>query len=202
MRQFDQLARDKIRVAKPDGTYSPWLKAVVARKKIFIPSADTVIEEGDIIERETSQGVTEHYDVKEATFHEDFHGIPANYQLGVEKRTKLPKTPTSRTPSSNIHVHGDHNRVLVDSNDESINIVGTNTILHVLDSLTEEVEKRIADDEKLADAKETLRLVRELVEQDRARPGVVETLLKSLPVVGQIGALTQKVLATINGLPD
>ena len=165
--------------------------------------ADVPIEEGDTIERQTSQGVTERYVVDEAEFHEQFHGIPAHYQLHVTKQTELPKPKRDSDPTdSGIHVHGDHNRVLVHSTDESINVVGQYPVTHTLDLLTQEIEKGMEDGQERDDAKEILQLVRELVEQNRARPGVVEKLLKSLPVVGQVVQLTDKLVSGLETMSD
>ena len=126
------LMNDKIRVVKPDGTTSGWLQASVTRGEIVV-GAETVIEEGDIVERDTSVGIERH-EVEEATFFENFHGIPAHYQLRVVKRTK---TVRAKPSQSTVHVQGDGNTVVVGSTDTAIN-VGGDSVLLINPSLTRE----------------------------------------------------------------
>ena len=203
MSALNALLQDKVRVHKLDGTHSGELRANVSRNLIVVNRADVPIEEGDTIERQTSYGVTERYVVEEAEFYEKFHGIPAHYQLHVRKQTKLPKPKHDSGPSdSGIHVHGDHNRVLVHSIDESINVMDEHPVTHTLDLLTQEIEKGVEDEQERDDAKEVLQLVKELVEQNRARPGVVEKLLKSIPVVGKVALLTDKLVSGLKAMSD
>ena len=200
---FSELMQDKIRVHKHDGTITSELKATVSKNQIVVNRADVPIEEGDTIERQTSIGVTEWYVIDEAEFYETFHGIPAHYQLHVTKQTKLPKPKRDSSSSeSGVHVHGDHNRVLINSNDESINVVEIHTVTQTLDLLNREIEESMDDGKELDDAKEILQLVRELVEQNRARPGVVEKLLKSLPIVGKVASLTANVVSALGAMSD
>ena len=119
------------------------------------------------------------------------------------KQTKLPRPKRDSSASeSGIHVHGDYNRVLINSNDESINVVEKHTVTQTLDLLTQEIEKGMDNGKKLDDASEILQLVRELVEQNRARPGVVDKLLKSLPVVGKVASLTAIVVSALRAMSD
>ena len=88
MSSFDRLMRDEIHVVKSDGIRGPAIKASVSRKTITVFRTDISIEEGNMIERETSRGVTERYFVEEVEFQEKFKQIPAHYTLHVEKQTK------------------------------------------------------------------------------------------------------------------
>ena len=90
----------------------------------------------------------------------------------------------------------------MNSNDESINVVEKHTVTQTLDFLNREIEESMDDGKELDDAKEILQLVRELVEQNRARPGVVEKLLKSLPVVGKVASLTANVVSALSAMSD
>ena len=203
MARLDALMQDKIRVHKLDGTHSSELKASVSRNQIIVNRTDVPIEEGDTIERQTSNGVTERYVVEEAEFYEQFHGIPAHYQLHVRKQTRLPKLKRESSSSeSGIHVHGDHNRVLVNSTDESTNVVEKHTVTQTLDLLAREIEDGMDAGKELDDAKEILELVRELVDQNRARPSVVEKLLKLLPVVGKVVSLTENAVSALGAMSD
>ena len=200
MSPFDRLLRDEIRVVKSDGTRGPAIKASVSRKTISVLRSDISIEEGDMIERDTSRGVTERYFVKEVEFQEQFHQIPAHYTLHVEKQTKLDQETKNQKPhtsQSHVHVQGNQNRVLVQSTDDSINIVQANSVVNAFDALQREVENEIEDDQELADAIDILKIVRKAVEQYNARPSVVEKLLNNLPGVGKIVSLANAVVTAL-----
>ena len=200
MSQFDRLLRDEIRVVKSDGTRGPAIKASVSRKTITVFRSDISIEEGDMIERETSRGVTERYFVEEVDFQEKFQQIPAHYTLHVEKQTKLAQETKNQKPytsQSHVHVQGNQNRVLVQSTDDSINIVQANSVFNALDALQREVENEIEDDQELSDAIDILKIVRKAVEQNNARPSLVEKLLNNLPRVGKIVSLANSVVTAL-----
>ena len=153
-----------------------------------------------MIERDTSPGVTERYFVKEAEFQEQFGQIPSHYTLHVEKQTKLDKETKNQKPhtsQSHIHVQGNQNRVLVQSKDDSINIVQANSVINAFDALQREIENEIEDEQELADAIDILEIVRQTVEQSNARSSVVEKLLNNLPGVGKIASLANAVVTAL-----
>jgi hypothetical protein len=82
---FASLMKDNVEIQKVDGTQIAGLKASVQGKKIFMNAGSIVLESGDIVIRKPSIGREEHYRIVDTGFHEAFHGIPANYQMTVER---------------------------------------------------------------------------------------------------------------------
>jgi len=82
---FDSLMTDTVSLLKQDGTEFDGIKASVQKKMIFVQDANYLIEPGDLIRRKMSNGGEETYEVIDPGFHEEFHSIPAGYQMDVRK---------------------------------------------------------------------------------------------------------------------
>ena len=107
------------------------------------------------------------------------------------------KNQKPHTSQAHIHVQGNLNRVLVQSTDDSINIVQANSVFNALDALQGEVENEIEDEQELSDAIDILNIVRKAVEQNNAHPSVVEKLLNTMPNVGKIVSLANAVVTAL-----
>ena len=184
------LMNDKIRVIRSDGTEGEWLRGLVDRRKIYV-GPGPVIEEGDVIEREMPSG-TERYDVREAIFRNGPGGHLSHYELRVEKQTRILKTP--KPSQQTVSVSGTGNTVVVGSTNTSINTVERERIRQTLEDLKKEIEKEVTDAEQQADAKSIIQLIQTHVIQEEARPGVIKSLLASLPSVGKIGSIVAKIV--------
>ena len=185
---------DRIRVIKPDGTEGEWLRGLVDRRKIYL-GPGPVIEEGDVIEREMPSG-TERYEVMEALFRNAPGGHLSHYELRVEKQTRISKTTKPSQPT--ISVSGTGNTVVVGSTNTSINTVERERIRQTLQDLKKEVEKEVTDAAQQEDAKSIIQLIQTYVTQDEARPGVIKSLLASLPSVGKIGSIVAKIVGNFS----
>ncbi|NTV47510.1 MAG: hypothetical protein HGB11_13550 [Chlorobiales bacterium] len=82
---FADLMTDTIDLLKQDGSKKQGLKASVQKSKIFMDAKDILVEPNDLIVRKMSNGAEETYRVIDPEFHEAFHGIPAGYQMDVQK---------------------------------------------------------------------------------------------------------------------
>jgi nucleoside phosphorylase len=78
---FNQLMTDTIAIIKTDGRRFDGVKASVQAKLIMTMNVSNPIEAGDVIERALPNGVTERFEIVEASFQEKFHSIPAHYSL-------------------------------------------------------------------------------------------------------------------------
>ena len=76
---------DNVELLKVDGNKFPGLKASVQTNKIFMNAGKLVIESGDLIIRSTSTGARETFRVIDPGFYEAHGGIPANYQMKVQR---------------------------------------------------------------------------------------------------------------------
>jgi predicted nucleotide-binding protein len=110
---FEDMLNDKVRVMKSSGEEHKDIAASVQKNKIFIMQSDILIEAGDFIERNMSNGGAEFYEVIEPGFHEGSGGIPASYQIEVKKSDgkPSPKSYSEKTESNPkvfiVHGHDD-----------------------------------------------------------------------------------------------
>lgn len=99
---------DRLTLVKGDGTTIEDIPGSVQGNKIFIMQSTPLMEEGDILHRRMSNGAQEAYRIVDSGFKEAFHGIPAHYQMIVEKiKPQKPNHPNieSATASQEIHIH-------------------------------------------------------------------------------------------------
>jgi hypothetical protein len=86
---FGSMMKDNVDLIKAHGTTTSGLKASVqGAKSVFLfpqHGSQLVVETGDLIRRNMSNGVAEVFRVVEPGFHEAFHGIAAHYQMTVQK---------------------------------------------------------------------------------------------------------------------
>ncbi len=82
---FKDLLTDTISLLKNNGERVDNIQSSVQTNKIFIDRSDILIEPGDLIQRNMSNGGEETFQVIDPGFHEEFHRIPAGYQMRVKK---------------------------------------------------------------------------------------------------------------------
>jgi|GEM_PF-6228106 len=117
--------------------------------------APNVIEDGDTIEAFYSNGTTVTYRVVEANYYEDFHSLPAHYQLKTAKANK--RTGKSGSlPLRAIHNTGSGN-VVITNNSSHTNVQITQDL-----SKFEEIKNAIEDSEEIANKEVVLQLLEEL----------------------------------------
>jgi hypothetical protein len=117
---FSELMNDVVTLVKPDGTRLENNRASVQRDRIMVFDSSLIIDEGDTIERERPGGSVERYTVLDTGYSNEFHGIPAHYNLDVRKETALPRVPPG--PSNTFYLSGPNSRVNSNSIDASVNI--------------------------------------------------------------------------------
>ena len=116
------MCKDRISLVRRNKEKIDDIPASVQNNKISIMLGegyeDLIVEEGDFLIRNLSNGGMEKYVVIKANFSEGVpnFGIPANYNLEVEKTT-ISKKQHIPTISA-----GDNARIMVNSTDNSINI--------------------------------------------------------------------------------
>lgn len=82
------MLKDKLTIHKTDGEAIENIKGSVQKGKIFVQRSDILIESGDRIKREMSNGGIEEYEVIDPGFHEGLGSIKAGYQMKVKKVQK------------------------------------------------------------------------------------------------------------------
>lgn len=121
---FKEIMTDKIKIIKTDGQEIEDLKASVQKKGIYLMQSDVLVEPHDLIQRIMSNGGTETFKVLDPGFHEGVHGIPAHYQMKVQK-LGIPEAKNA-IQSITYNFSGSNARVNNNSTDNSTNIINVN----------------------------------------------------------------------------
>lgn len=124
MSMFNQLLRDRVSIVKADGTRTDDLPANVTSTSISIHRSEPLIEPGDLVIRKASNGAEETFRVIDPNFREAFHGIPARYEMKVQKLGIA--EARNAVKSVTYNVTGSNARINHHSEDNSTNTVVRN----------------------------------------------------------------------------
>lgn len=187
---FGSLMRDKVSVLKKNGDEHKDIYASVQSEKIFIQRSDILIEIGDLITRKPSNGGSETYEVLDPGFHEQFHGIPAGYQMRVRKLG----APESAAAIQHItyNISGNNARVNNNSTDNSINITANSLALAKIAELRREIEMSISVTHK-KDALDVVDVIESQIKTGSPSKAVVNALLASLPQAANIATIASAI---------
>jgi hypothetical protein len=192
---FDALETDIVSLLKKaTGEIINNIKASVQANKIFTTGGHVLIESGDLIYRKMTNGGEETYQVIDPGFHEEFHGMPAGYQIKV-KKLGLPEAETEKhNIVYNISFTGNNNRFNKDSLDQSTNISKIQKkIDEHLESLRKEINQLKISAVDKQDLVELLEALEDQINSGKPKLGVVKTIIGTLSTRGaeiaSIGAL-------------
>jgi len=193
---FDDLMTDTVSLLKQNGERADGIKASVQKNKIFIQRSDLLVETGDLIQRKMSNGAEETYKVIDPGFHEQFHSIPAGYQMDVHK-LGLPEAQ-SAIQNVTYNISGTNNRVNQNSTDNSINIANINPDLQDhINSLRDEIkELGLSQEEELA-SYEVIDAVETQFKNENPSKTVVKALLSALPSAASIASIGSFILSCL-----
>ena len=193
---FESLMTDTITIIKQDGSTFEGVKASVQKNKIFVQSANCLIEPRDIIQRKMSNGGEETYEVIDPGFHEQFHVIPAGYQMDVRKLG----LPEARNAIQNItyNLTGQNARINQNSVDQSINIVQLNPdVAENIEALRQEVNRIVRDEADRKAAQEVVEAIEKQFKSGTPKRSVVGALLQSLPAAGSVASIGSFLLSCL-----
>lgn len=142
---FASFPTEKVRLIKQDKTVVENIEALVDKNHIFIDDATVDIEEGDIFERDLPTGKSESYLVIDRGFYRAMGGIPAHYQVLVQKQTNLSK-PINEKVVNNYNISGAE-KININSTDNSVtyNITENDiALMEMLKALAKELENSTA----------------------------------------------------------
>ncbi len=185
---FDDLLNDTVNILKQSGEQIDNVRASVQKKKIFIQRSDILIESGDLIQQSMSNGAQETYKVVDPGFHEEFHGIPAGYQMDVIKLG----IPEAKSAVQNVtyNISGSNNRVNQNSTDNSINIsIDSPEIAEHIGALRSEIDRLNLPESASKESHEIIDAVEAQFHTDKPSKTVVKTLLSTLPSAGSIASI-------------
>lgn len=204
--------REKARLLKQDSSVIDDVEALFDSGTVFVDNALVCIEDGDTFERTLPNGVKEYYLVLDSSFFSGSPGIPAHYQVKVEKQTPYRKTASGQvlgSPSTNdarginINVSGGS---IVQIQQNSVNSTQTITpsknfdYKAVSDFLNQIRRYPMLSDELGDDAAKFEQLVAEAEEaiEHKEAPSKIKAVLETMKdlTVGITGSLIASGIAT------
>lgn len=189
---FDDLLTDRVSILKADGRRYDDIPASVQGRKIFTTRAEPLIEPTDLVFRKMSNGGEETYRVIDPGFHEAFHGIPAGYQMVVEK-LGLPEAKRA-VQSITYNVTGNNARINHHSVDNSVNVVaGDDAVQEKLAALRREVESLNLSIAERQAALEVVDAVDAQFSAGKPKRTVVAALLAALPQVANVATVASAI---------
>lgn len=194
---FSDMLNDNVTLLKKNGDRVEGIKASVQAKKIFINRSDILIETGDLIQRNMSNGGEETYEVIDPGFHESFHGIEAHYQM-THRKLGLPEAKAA-VQSITYHISGPNARVNNHSTDNSVNTVNINPDIAEHISMLRQEVKRLLPDQEQKPALEVVDAIEGQFESSAPSKAVVKTLLGALPSAGSIASIGSFLLSALGG---
>lgn len=144
MAPFRTLMNDTVSLLKATGERIDGIKAHVQSALILIADTSLPIEEGDKLHRTLPNSLVESYLVLDRGFYAAVAGIPAHFQVKVQKESAIARQAQPQTVIYNLQ--GANPRVNVNSVDSSTNII-TVEREQLFDQLREVVSREIKDSE-------------------------------------------------------
>ena len=137
---FDDIPKSKFTIVSGDGEIRGEVEAIYAGSKIMVPDSQAVIMPGDEMRRLLPTGNEEAFNVLDPRFYDAFHGVPAHYQVTVDRKGTFPPHAGG---NFTISVTGPNSRVNVSSIDHSRNISIDGS---VFSELTRAISDGVADE--------------------------------------------------------
>lgn len=191
---FAAFMTDTVSVLKQNGDLFEGIKASVQSDKIFIEGVQPLIETGDLVRRKMSNGSEETFRVLDPGFREQFHAIPAGYQMKVVKLG----VPEAARHIQNItyNVSGHNARINQNSVDNSHNVVSVNPdAVELLSALRGEISRMGLTSEQEREASELLDSAEAQIQSGKPSKPVLSALLKALPHAANVAAIVSSILS-------
>lgn len=146
--------------------------------------------------RKASNGAEETYEVINPIFHEQFGGIPANYEIEV-KKLGIPEAK-QHIQSITYNVSGAGARVNHQSVDNSVNTtVLDSTVAGGLSTIREEIERSGLPKAEIEAALEVVDELKQQFEAGKPRKSIVSALIGALPSIAGITKAAGAIMAAI-----
>lgn len=193
---FSALMTDTVSVLKKNGDRFDGIKANVKPDKISIIGSEPLIECGDLIQRKMSNGGEETFEVIDPGFREKIRGIPARYEIGVNKLGISEAHKTVQNISYNITGH--NARINQNSIDNSTNIANVNpdavAYITALRSAIQEASFSTHDEQSALDV---IDAVDAQFQSGHPKKTVIAALLSALPNVANVATIVTSLLALL-----
>jgi hypothetical protein len=193
---FGDMMKDQITLIKPNGERFESMRASVQGTKVFFMQAKPLIESGDEIVRIASNGGQDRMVVIDPGFHEAFHGIPAHYQMTVQKVGGYQAPPQQQVVPVVYNFNGDNARVNHASIDNSINVVNReDASAKLIKELRELILNADIPQEQQEVAADALDVVEAQFESGKPKASIVTRMLDALPKIAEAGEAVVKLIA-------
>jgi hypothetical protein len=194
---LSRLHRDTVSLIKKNGETVDNIKANVTSDVIFITYSGELIESGDLIQRQMTNGAFETYEVIDPGFSEGLSSrIPAHYQI-KHKNLGLPEAEKAMQ-NITYNFSGHNARVNNDSVDNSTNIVETDSsIIEHIDALRQEVNRVVESANEKQEALEIIDAIEVQFESSSPSKAVLNSLFLALPQLGSIASIGSYLIAAL-----
>lgn len=192
---LSDILNDNVTLLKKNGKRVEGIKANVQSEVIIIIRSDILIETGDLIQRNMSNGGEETYEVIDPGFHESLSGLEAHYQV-THRKLGLPEAKAA-VQSITYNISGPNARVNSHSTDNSMNIVNINPdVAEHIAMLRKEV-RRFSSDQEQQSSLEVVDAIEGQFESSAPSKVVIKTLLGALPSAGSIASIGSFLLSML-----
>ncbi|HHW4400202.1 hypothetical protein [Aeromonas veronii] len=193
---FSDMMTDTVDVLKADGAKHANVKSIVDGTTITIMGPTFIVEHGDLVMRRMSNGGEETYKVLDPVFTEQFHDIPACYDLKV-KKLGIPEAKAA-VQHITYNFNGHNARVNNSSVDNSVNTVQIdNRAQTYINELREALKAAPLSAVGREEALEVADAIEAQFESGKPKKSVISALLAGLPALESIVAVTTGIAALV-----
>ncbi|MEZ8145891.1 hypothetical protein A1OW_18225 [Enterovibrio norvegicus] len=190
-----ELHRDTVTLLKLNGDEINNIKASVQRGMTFIKGSNILIETGDLIRREMSNGAVETYEVIDPGFHEGGSLIGAGYQI-IHKNLGLPEAEKAiQNITYNLSGNSKFNNNSVDNSTNNYNY--NSELSSQFDALRLEV-RALLEGEKQIEALEVVSTIEQQFKSEKPNNAIVTGLLAALPHTESIASIASSIASCLS----
>jgi hypothetical protein len=165
---FNDFCTDEVQIQNSAGELSGPHKCAIGKGTITIFDKTVDVTDGDTAFRSLPNGKAEKYDVLDVAFSNEFHGIPAHFDLTVHRQGSLVPIPGSKV--TQISISNSHGIQIGDHNIQNI-VTGLSQLIDAIEA---------SDSPKKKEAKSRLKAFLEHPLTSKLLGEAVQSLLKAL----------------------
>ena len=142
MNPFADFPHSDLQIVAPDGTVRSTARGIFSGKQVTVFDSSLQVLAGDEVRRTLPNGTEEAFEVTDPQFNDDFHGIPAHFDIKVRRKGTF---EAGKGGNYSIHVSGQNARVNLHSTDNSTNIVSDGNLFG---DMAAAVQKGVAEEDR------------------------------------------------------
>jgi hypothetical protein len=191
--------KDKISIRKQNGAcYENRLATISSSELIVFKGNAPLIESGDLIERQMSNGGGDTFRVIDPCFHEGHSSFGPHYQMRVQKLGLVEARQAVESITHSYNITGDNARINNNSIDNSTNIVNRSPELaNHIENLRTELRIAVADVPACNTALELVDEIEKMAGQEKPKTTVIKALLSTLPQVANVATIIGSIVALL-----